>query len=276
MTKYYEKISDVVSYIRTLTDFTPSIAIILGSGLGGFAEKIDAEKIIDYGDIPTFPTSTVPGHEGRFIMGTVNGVKVIAMQGRVHFYEGYDMRDVVLPIRVMKVLGAKKLIITNAAGGINTSFSAGELMLISDHISSFVPSPLVGENLEELGTRFPDMSHVYSPRLLELARESAKELGILLHEGVYVQTSGPNYEPPAEIKMYKTLGADAVGMSTACEATAANHAGMEICAVSCISNLAAGISKTPLTHAEIKIAAEKAGADFEKLITDLIIKFSEI
>ena len=276
MTKYYEKISNIVSHIRTITDFTPEIAIILGSGLGGFAEKIEAVKIIDYGDIPTFPTSTVPGHEGRFILGTLGKVKVIAMQGRVHFYEGYDMRDVVLPIRVMKVLGAKKLIITNAAGGINTSFSAGELMLISDHISSFVPSPLVGENLEELGTRFPDMSHVYSPRLLELARESAKELGILLHEGVYVQTSGPNYETPAEIKMYKTLGADAVGMSTACEATAANHAGMEICAVSCISNLAAGISKTPLTHAEIKVAAEKAGADFEKLITDLIIKFSEI
>ena len=276
MTKYYEKISNVVSHIRTLTDFTPEIAIILGSGLGGFAEKIDAEKIIDYRDIPSFPTSTVPGHEGRFIMGTLGKVKVIAMQGRVHFYEGYDMRDVVLPIRVMKVLGAKKLIITNAAGGINTAFSAGELMLISDHISSFVPSPLVGENLEELGTRFPDMSHVYSPRLLELARESAKELDILLHEGVYVQTSGPNYETPAEIKMYKTLGADAVGMSTACEAMAANHAGMEICAISCISNLAAGISKTPLTHAEIKVAAEKAGADFEKLITDLIIKFSEI
>ncbi len=276
MTKYYEKLNSVFKYIRSITDFEPEIAIILGSGLGGFADGIKPEKIIDYSEIPNFPKSTVEGHMGRFILGYIENVPIIAMQGRVHFYEGYDIHDVVLPVRVMKMLGAEKLIITNASGGINPSFSAGELMLISDHISSFVPSPLVGENLEELGTRFPDMSHVYSPRLLELARESAKELGILLHEGVYVQTSGPNYETPAEIKMYKTLGADAVGMSTACEATAANHAGMEICAVSCISNLAAGISKTPLTHAEIKVAAEKAGADFEKLITDLIIKFSEI
>lgn len=276
MTQYYAKVNDVFKYIRNITDFQPEIAIILGSGLGGFADGIKPEKIIDYSDIPNFPTSTVEGHVGRFILGYIENVPIIAMQGRVHFYEGYDIHDVVLPVRVMKMLGAKKLIITNAAGGINSSFSAGELMLICDHISSFVPSPLIGENLEEMGTRFPDMSHVYSPRLLEVARQSAKELGVLLHEGVYVQTTGPNYETPAEIKMYAALGADAVGMSTACEAMAANHAGMEICGISCISNLAAGISKTPLTHAEIKVAAEKVGKDFARLITKIVCEFSEI
>ena len=276
MTEYFEKAKKVFEYIRSITDFEPEIAIVLGSGLGGFAESIKCEKTIAYGDIPSFPTSTVEGHAGKFILGTLENVPVIAMQGRVHFYEGYDIHDVVLPIRVMKMLGAKKLILTNASGGINKDFSPGELMLISDHISSFVPSPLTGENAREFGTRFPDMSHVYSPRLLEIARQSAKELGILLHEGVYVQTSGPNYETPAEIRMYAALGADAVGMSTACEAMAANHAGMEICAVSCISNHAAGISKTPLTHAEIKIAAEKAGKAFSALITSLVCKFSKI
>ena len=276
MTKYYEKLNSVFKYIRSITDFEPEIAIILGSGLGGFADGIKPEKIIDYSEIPNFPKSTVEGHMGRFILGYIENVPIIAMQGRVHFYEGYDIHDVVLPVRVMKMLGAEKLIITNASGGINPSFSAGELMLIRDHISSFVPSPLTGENVDEMGTRFPDMSHVYSPKLCDITLKAAKELGIMLHEGVYVQTSGPNYETPAEIKMYCALGADAVGMSTACEAMAANHAGMEICGISCISNLAAGISKTPLTHAEIKVAAEKVGKDFARLITKIVCEFSEI
>lgn len=270
MTKYYEKINSVCNKIRTFTNFVPEVAIILGSGLGDFANSIEKAVSIDYMNIPGFPVSTVEGHEGRFILGYISSVPVICMQGRVHYYEGYDIHDVVLPIRAMGCLGAKKLIITNAAGGIHPSFSAGELMMITDHISSFVPSPLIGENVSELGTRFPDMSHVYSPRLCGIIEDTAKELGIHIHKGVYVQTTGPNYETPAEIKMYKTLGADAVGMSTACEAMAANHMGMEVCGISCISNLAAGISPTPLTHAEIKVAAAKASKDFSALLSNIV------
>jgi len=276
MNEYFEKVNKTVEYIRTLTDFKPEIGIVLGSGLGDFAENVKAEKIIPYSEIPDFPVSTVKGHEGRFILGYVSDVPVIVMQGRVHYYEGYEIQDVVLPIRVMKVLGADKLILTNASGGIKDGVSAGELMMICDHISSFVPSPLRGENVEELGTRFPDMSHVYSPALNEIILKTAEKLSIKLHQGVYVQTSGPNYETPAEIRMYKALGADAVGMSTACEAMAANHAGMKVCGISCISNLAAGISKTPLTHDEIKVAAEKAGKDFSKLITEIVSEFKGV
>jgi len=272
MTSYFAKIDKCLKYIRSITDFVPEVGIVLGSGLGDFAEKVQNPEVISYSDIPDFPTSTVEGHAGRFIFGKINGKSVVIMQGRVHYYEGYDIHDVVLPIRLIKLLGANKLILTNAAGGINPSFETGALMMITDHISSFVPSPLRGENVSELGTRFPDMSHVYSPSLCALLRKSASELGISLKEGVYVQTTGPNYETPAEIKMYALLGADAVGMSTACEACAANHAGMEVCGISCISNLAAGISKTPLTHAEIKIAAAKVADDFAALLNDVISK----
>lgn len=268
MTK--QKLFKVYEYIRSKTDFVPEVAIVLGSGLGEFAESVENKTILGYESIPSFPTSTVESHAGRFIMGYISKTPVVIMQGRVHYYEGYDIQDVVLPIRIMKLLGAKKLILTNAAGGIHPSFNAGELMMICDHISPFVPSPLRGENISELGTRFPDMSHVYSPRMCEIIMSAAKELGIKLHKGVYVQTPGPNYETPAEIKMYKTLGADAVGMSTACEAMAAIHAGMEVCGISCISNLAAGISPTPLTHAEIKIAAEKVSKDFAALISTIV------
>ena len=272
MTGYFEKIDNSLKYIRSVTDFVPEVALILGSGLGRFSDNIENPVIIDYESIPGFPVSTVSGHNGRFIMGSISSVPVICMQGRVHYYEGYDMRDVVLPVRVMKCLGAEKLIITNAAGGINPSFSSGQLMMITDHISSFAPSPLVGENVEELGTRFPDMSHVYSERIQKIIEDIAAENGILLQHGVYIQTTGPNYETPAEIKMYRIRGADAVGMSTACEAMAANHAGMEICGISCIANLAAGISPTPLSHSEIKASAKKASKDFTKLITELIKK----
>ncbi len=270
MTKYFEKVESVCSYIKSITDFKPEVGVVLGSGLGDFANTVENPTVIDYKNIPLFPVSTVEGHAGRFILGYISKTPVIVMQGRVHYYEGYDIHDVVLPIRVMACLGAKKLILTNAAGGIHPSFNAGELMMICDHISSFVPSPLRGENVSELGTRFPDMSHVYSPKLCEIIRSSARELGISLHEGVYVQTPGPNYETPAEIKMFKALGADAVGMSTAIEAMAANHAGMEVCGISCISNLAAGISPSPLTHAEIKVAAEKVSKDFSKLISTIV------
>lgn len=270
MTQYYKKIEDCYNYIRSKTDFVPKTALVLGSGLGDFADGIDKISEIEYSAIPSFPTSTVEGHKGKFVFGYVEGKAVAVMQGRVHFYEGYDIHDVVLPVRLLHLLGSKRLILTNAAGGIHPSFKTGALMMIVDHISSFVPSPLRGENVSELGTRFPDMSHVYSPALCGLIRKSAQDVGIDLKEGIYVQTPGPNYETPAEINMYKLLGADAVGMSTACEAMAAVHAGMEVCGISCISNMAAGISKTPLTHAEIKIAAEKVSGDFVKLLNKII------
>lgn len=266
----FNEIKAASESIRKKTDFIPEAAVVLGSGLGGFAKNLDIVSEISYSEIEGFPVSTVSGHEGKFLFGTLSGKKVVLMQGRVHYYEGYQMDRVVLPIRVMKLLGAKKLILTNAAGGINPDFHAGDFMLIKDHISSFVPSPLRGKNIEELGARFPDMSHVYDEELGFLAQKAAEELNIDLKSGVYVQTAGPAYETPQEIRMYKLLGADAVGMSTACEATAAVHCGMRVCAISCISNLAAGISKNPLSHAEVKETADKAAPKFDVLIKKLI------
>ena len=266
----YNEIKTASESIRKKTDFIPEAAVVLGSGLGGFAKNLDIVSEISYSEIEGFPVSTVSGHEGKFLFGTLSGKKVVLMQGRVHYYEGYQMDRVVLPIRVMKLLGAKKLILTNAAGGINPDFHAGDFMLIKDHISSFVPSPLRGKNIEELGVRFPDMSHVYDEELGFLAQKAAEEFNIDLKSGVYVQTAGPAYETPQEIRMYKLLGADAVGMSTACEATAAVHCGMRVCAISCISNLAAGISKNPLSHAEVKETADKAAPKFDVLIKKLI------
>lgn len=264
------KLKDCTAEIRKITSFVPKIAIVLGSGLGGFAEKIEIEAVIPYSKIKGFPTSTVTGHEGRFVLGYCQKVPVIIMQGRVHYYEGYTMEDVVLPIKVMKRLGAQILVLTNAAGGINEAFRAGDFMLIEDHISSFVPSPLIGRNDESLGTRFPDMSSVYSPGLREIVQAAANAQSTEIKKGVYIQTSGPNYETPQEIKMYRTLGADAVGMSTACEAMAANHMGMEICGISCISNMAAGVSKKPLTHAEVKETADRVSTQFEALISETV------
>ena len=266
----YDKICKCLDCVKKKIDFKPQIALVLGSGLGAFADEIEVAGTVDYSEIEGFPTSTVIGHKGRFVFGYVGKVPVVIMQGRVHYYEGYQMDRVVLPIRVMKLLGAKKLILTNAAGGINPDFHAGDFMLIKDHISSFVPSPLRGKNIEELGVRFPDMSHVYDEELRFLAQKAAEELNIDLKSGVYVQTAGPAYETPQEIRMYKLLGADAVGMSTACEATAAVHCGMRVCAISCISNLAAGISKNPLSHAEVKETADKAAPKFDVLIKKLI------
>lgn len=275
MSQYYKKLNEYVRKIRKKTDFVPQIALVLGSGLGGFAEKIEKAAEIPYGDIQGFPVSTVSGHEGKFIFGTLNGINIVCMQGRVHYYEGYEIEDVVLPIRIMGLLGAKVLFLTNASGGINASFNAGDFMLITDHISSLVQSPLIGENIDELGVRFPDMSCVYDKDLADIIRQCAKDIGVDLKEGVYIQTTGPNYETPAEIRAYKALGADAVGMSTACEAMAANHMGMRICAVSCISNLAAGISKNPLTHEEVKETADRVAPVFKKLLVECIESISD-
>ena len=267
----YQKLQKCVDCIRKITDFKPQTALVLGSGLGSYVDnRVDIADIVEYKDIDGFPISTVSGHMGRFVFGYVGGTPVVIMQGRVHFYEGYDMPQVVLPARVMGLLGAKTLILTNAAGGINESFRPGDIMMITDHISSFVPSPLAGKNIDELGTRFPDMSEVYSRRLQNIIISAAKEQGIPLQSGVYVQLSGPNYETPAEIRMCRTLGADAVGMSTACEATAARHMGLEVCALSCITNMAAGITGDKLTHEEVRQTAKRASNNFERLITAII------
>lgn len=272
----YEKLMKCYECVKSKVDFKPLVALVLGSGLGAFAEEIQVVKTLDYKEIDGFPTSTVEGHKGRFVFGYVGNVPVVIMQGRVHYYEGYPMQDVVLPARLMSLMGAKVLFLTNASGGVNPNFSAGDFMLINDHISSFVPNPLIGANIDELGTRFPDMSEVYNKFLREAIKSAAAELGIKLQEGVYVQLTGPSFESPAEIRMVRTLGADAVGMSTVCEAIAANHAGMKVCGISCVANLAAGMTDNPLTHAEVQECADKAAPLFKKLISGSIVKIAEI
>lgn len=270
MNENYEKLMKCFECVQQKITFKPEIALILGSGLGDYADTMEVVETLDYHDIEGFPVSTVPGHKGRFVFGYAGGVPIVAMQGRVHFYEGYKPQDVVLPIRLMKLMGSKVLFLTNAAGGINRSFNAGDFMLITDQISMSVPSPLIGENIDELGVRFPDMSEVYSRRLRKILENSAVTAGVPLRRGVYIQTTGPQYETPAEIRAYERLGADAVGMSTAIEAIAARHAGMEICGISCISNLAAGISVNPLTHAEVQETADRVAPLFKKLVTQAI------
>ncbi|MCR4798767.1 MAG: purine-nucleoside phosphorylase [Lachnospiraceae bacterium] len=273
MNQVYEKLEKCLACVREKTDFVPEVALVLGSGLGDYADEMKVECTVDYKDIEGFPVSTAPGHVGRFVFGYVGEKKVVCMQGRVHYYEGYDITDVVLPIRLMGLMGAKILFLTNASGGIRTGFHAGDLMLITDQISFFVPSPLRGENIGELGVRFPDMSNIYDDDLQMILRRTAADIGVALKEGVYIQTKGPNYESPAEINFCRTIGADAVGMSTACEAIAANHMGMKIVGVSCISNLAAGISPTPLSEQEVIDAGKKVAPIFTKLVTESIQRF---
>lgn len=270
MSKVYDKLMGCYECFKKKIDFVPEIALVLGSGLGDFARDIQVEAELSYDEIEGFPVSTVPGHEGKYIFGYVDGVPVVCMKGRVHYYEGYDIADVVLPIRLMKLMGAKVLFLTNAAGGINGGFHAGDFMMITDQISCFVPSPLIGPNMEELGARFPDMSNIYDKDLQKVIRKTAVLEDIPLQEGVYIQLTGPNYESPAEVRMCRTLGADAVGMSTACEAVAANHMGMKICGISCISNLASGISPNPLTHKEVQETADRVAPMFKKLVSESI------
>lgn len=267
----YQKLQKCVACVRQKTDFVPDVALILGSGLGALADEIDAVATIDYHDIEGFPVSTVAGHKGRFVFGTFGEVKVVIMQGRVHYYEGYSISDVLLPTRLMAMLGAKVLFLTNAAGGINKSFHVGDFMIIRDQIMSFFPNPLIGANIEELGPRFPDMTDLYDPALCGIIRDTAARLNIGVQEGVYCQLTGPTYETPAEVRMLGLLGADSVGMSTACEAAAARHAGMKVCGISCITNLAAGISPVPLSHQEVFDTANRVAPFFRQLVKESII-----
>lgn len=267
----YSYYKNILSDIKSKIEFEPKVAIVLGSGLGSFSEEIDIKYSLPYSKIKDFPTSTVEGHKGRFIFGYVGDVPVVAMEGRVHYYEGYSMEKVILPIRIMRMLGAEYIILSNAAGGINRDFSQGDLMIIRDHISTFVPSPLIGKNIDELGVRFPDMTEVYNRELIEKIKSASKAHNVDIKEGVYVQLTGPNYESPAEIKMLGLLGADAVGMSTVCEAIAARHCGFKVCGISLITNMAAGISKTPLSHSEVQETANKAQEKFKAVVKELVL-----
>lgn len=259
-----------LQYIRSITDFIPDIAIVLGSGLGSLADEIDIIKTIDYKDIPEFPISTVPSHKGRFVFGKIGNKNVVIMQGRVHLYEGYTPKQAVNPIRLMRLMGAKILLLTNAAGGINKAFNIGDFMIIKDHISCFVESPLRGKNDDTLGVRFPDMSQVYSKQLRDIISKTANENNIDIKEGIYLQLGGPNFETPAEIQMAKAIGADAVGMSTAIEAQAGVHCGFKVCAISVISNLACGISDKPITSEEVEETANRIAPVFKKLIKEIV------
>lgn len=275
MDQRYQKLMDCYACFQKKISFVPQVALVLGSGLGDYANDIKVVAELDYKEIDGFPTSTVQGHEGKYIFGYVGTVPVVCMKGRVHYYEGYDISDVVLPIRLMKLMGAKVLFLTNASGGINTEFRAGDLMLIQDQISDFVPSPLIGANMEELGTRFPDMSEIYDKKLQQIIKKTAAVNDIPLEQGVYIQLTGPNFESPAEVRMCRILGADAVGMSTACEAVAANHMRMHICGISCIANMACGITPNPLTHKEVQEAADRVAPRFKKLVTESIINIAK-
>ena len=275
MTKVYERLQRCYKSIENKIPFRPRLALVLGSGLGDYAERIEIEASIDYHEITDFPVSTVSGHKGRFVFGHIGSVPVVIMQGRVHFYEGYSIEEVVLPERLMHLMGAEILFLTNACGSANPAYQAGDFMLLTDHILYSVPNPLIGANAEELGVRFPDMSEVYDPALRKEIFACAKDLGISLREGVYMQFSGPSFETPAEVKMAHILGADAVGMSTACEAVAGRHCGMRICGISCISNLGAGLSEEPLSDEDVKVVANRVAPLFKKLVTEAIIRIGK-
>ncbi|MGN0430947.1 MAG: purine-nucleoside phosphorylase [Lachnospiraceae bacterium] len=273
MNSVYEKLQHCYECVRKKIDFVPRVALVLGSGLGDFADNIRVEAELPYEEIEGFPVSTVPGHAGKFIFGYLDEVPVVCMKGRVHYYEGYDISDVVLPVRLMKLLGAEILFLTNASGGVNAEFKAGDLMLITDQISCFVRNPLIGPNIEELGTRFPDMTTIYDKELRDIIKNTAKENTIELKEGVYLQLTGPSFESAAEVRMVRILGGDAVGMSTAVEAIAARHMGMRVCGISCVCNLAAGMTENPLTHEEVQEAAAKAAPLFTRLVRESIARF---
>lgn len=265
-----EQIQEAAAYIAKITDVKPQIGLILGSGLGILADLIENPTVIDYKDIPHFPVSTVEGHAGELVIGQVKGKNVVVMKGRFHLYEGYGVETVTFPIRVLKRLGVDTLIVTNAAGGINTSFEPGDLMVIADHLNLTGSNPLVGPNDPEFGDRFPDMSTAYTRELRQLAHKVAEEQQFVIREGVYAGLLGPTYETPAEIRMLRTLGADVVGMSTVSEVIVARHAGLQVLGFSCVSNMAAGILDQPLSHAEVMETTERVKAKFLNLVLGVI------
>ncbi|NLU40470.1 MAG: purine-nucleoside phosphorylase [Bacteroidales bacterium] len=265
-----EKIKATASFIKSKTGFNGKIAVILGSGLGGFASKVEITTALDYAEIPNFPVSTVEGHSGKLLFGKLGGKEIMVMQGRFHFYEGYPMQQVTFPIRVFKMLGVEYLMVSNAAGGINYSFEVGDIMMITDHINLFGTNPLIGKNIDELGPRFPDMSKAYNPALCAKAREIALSQHIVMHEGVYVGGTGPSFETPAEYRFLHTIGGDAVGMSTVPEVIVANHAGMKVFGMSVITNNGLMIPEEGNKHTEVLDVASLAGPKLEAIFTSLI------
>ncbi|MBA9027269.1 MULTISPECIES: purine-nucleoside phosphorylase [Bacillaceae] len=266
----YEKIEKAASFIKEKFQDTPEIGLILGSGLGVLADEIENAVKIPYSEIPEFPVSTVEGHAGQLVLGELSGKKVVAMQGRFHYYEGYPMELVTFPVRVMKLLGVEKMIVTNAAGSVNESFVPGDLMLITDHINYTGTNPLIGPNDERFGPRFPDMSEAYSKQLRAKAKEIASTLQIDTKEGVYLGFSGPTYETPAEIRLARVMGGDAVGMSTVPEVIIARHSGIEVLGISCITNMAAGILDQPLSHEEVIETTEKVKSSFMSFVKEIV------
>ena len=269
-TSLYERAEHATRIIRSRISVEPRIAVVLGSGLGGFADDFQEAVAIPYEDIPGFVRSTAQGHAGRLVVGNVDSVPVLAMQGRVHYYEGYSLEEVTFPVRTFALLGIKTLILTNAAGGINVQLTQGALMVISDHLNLMGVNPLRGPNDERFGPRFPDMTAVYSPELQELVVEEAKAINVEVRRGVYGALSGPNYETPAEIHLLRNLGADAVGMSTVPEAIVARHMGLEVLGISCITNMAAGISDEPINHEEVMATGDRVRATFTELLQRVI------
>lgn len=266
------KINESAQYIKSKLNLVPEIGLILGSGLGVLADEIENKVVIKYEEIPNFPVSTVEGHAGQLVVGNLEGKTVIAMQGRFHYYEGYSMQEATFPIRVMKALGVNTAVVTNAAGGVNKNFVPGDLMIITDHINFSGNNPLIGPNDNELGVRFPDMSRAYTPELVKLAEDAAKEFGIKIKKGVYTFMTGPSYETPAEIRMLQTIGSDAVGMSTVPEVIIASHSNMNVLGISCITNMAAGILDQPLNHEEVIETTQKVKSEFIKLIRSSLKK----
>ena len=259
-----------VRFVQSHTTLRPAIGLVLGSGLGAFARSLEKVTAIPYGEIPRFPTSTAVGHSGELVIGHSQGVPVAVMSGRAHYYEGYTMQQVVFPVRVLGRMGVKTLILTNAAGSVNVNYKPGELMVIGDHINLMGGNPMIGPNEDELGQRFFDMSEAYDPRLREIAEKACWKAGVTVRKGVYLALSGPSYETPAEIRMLRTLGADAVGMSTVPEVIAARHMGIRVLGISCITNMAAGVTKRPLDHREVLEVGEKVKAGLIEVLGGII------
>lgn len=270
MNNYIEKMNETVNYIQSKIKEIPKIAIVLGSGLGNLVNDIKEQIVIPYKDIPHFPISTVQGHKGELIFGKINNIPVIAMNGRFHYYEGYDLKDVTYPIRIFSLLKVETLILTNAAGGINNNFQKGDLMIINDHLSFFAESVLRGPNMDEFGERFIDMTSTYDKEYIEILKKVMTNVCGTYHEGVYAYMKGPTYETPAEIKALKTLGADAVGMSTVPEAVVAHHSKIRIAGITCITNMAAGITNEVLNHEDVKETALKCETNFKKVVCEFI------